>query len=79
MPHGGSFRPTKEELPTLFAMNEIMGVSDGVEARFGTLTRGWERFKPWRTIEGDEEAGSSASQLQVAVGAHAGLLPEPGR
>ena len=67
MPHGGSFRPTKEELPTLFAMNEIMGVSDGVEARFGTLTGGWEWFKPWRTIEGDEEAGASASQLQVAV------------
>ena len=57
----------KAELPTLFAMNEIMGVSDGVEARFGTLTGGWEWFKPWRTIEGDQEAGASASQLQVAV------------
>ena len=57
----------KAELPTLFAMNEIMGVSDGVEARFGTLTGGWEWFKPWRTIDGDEKAGASASQLQVAV------------
>ena len=57
----------KAELPTLFAMNEIMGVSDGVEARFGTLTGGWEWFKPWRTIAGDKEAEASASQLQVAV------------
>ena len=57
----------KAELPTLFAMNEIMGVSDGVEARFGTLTGGWEWFKPWRTIAGDEEAQASASQLQVAI------------
>ena len=57
----------KAELPALFAMNEIMGVSDGVEARFGTLTGGWEWFKPWRTIDGDEKAGASASQLQVAV------------
>ena len=57
----------KDELPALFAMNEIMGVSDGMEARFGTLTGGWEWFKPWRTIDGDEKAGASASQLQVAV------------
>ena len=57
----------KAELPTLFAMNEIMGVSDGVEARFGTLTGGWEWFKPWRTIAGDKEAEATTSQLQVAV------------
>ena len=57
----------KTELPTLFAMNELMGVSDGVEARFGTLTGGWEWFKPWRTVAKDGEAKSSAPQLQVAI------------
>ena len=57
----------KAELPTLFAMNELMGVSDGVEARFGTLTGGWEWFKPWRAIEGDTRAEASASQLRVAI------------
>ncbi len=57
----------KAELPTLFAMNELMAVADGVEARVGTLTGGWEWFKRWRTISGEEKAASSASQLQVAI------------
>ena len=32
----------KAELPTLFAMNEALVVSDGTQARLGTLTAGWE-------------------------------------
>ena len=37
----------KSELPTLFSMNEALMVSDGNEARIGTLTSGREWFKPW--------------------------------
>jgi type I restriction enzyme, R subunit len=40
----------KAELPTLFAFNAVLVVSDGVQARIGTLTAGREWFKPWRTI-----------------------------
>ena len=43
----------KAELPTLFAMNEALVVSDGNQARVGTLTGGWEWFKPWRTVTGE--------------------------
>ena len=43
----------KSELPTLFSMNEAMIVSDGNDARMGTLTAGIEWFKPWRTISGE--------------------------
>ena len=43
----------KAELPTLFSMNAMLMVSDGVEARMGTLTAGREWFKPWRTISGE--------------------------
>ena len=57
----------KAELPSLFAMNELMTVGDGVEARVGTLTAGWEWFKRWRTISGEEKAAPSSSQLQVAI------------
>ena len=39
----------KAELPSLFAFNAAFVVSDGTEARIGTLTAGWEWFKPWRT------------------------------
>ena len=42
----------KVELPALFTMNTVLMVSDGVEARIGTLTAGREWFKPWRTISG---------------------------
>lgn len=57
----------KRELPTLFSFNEILVVSDGIEARIGTLTAGRERFKPWRTISGDALADSHISELQVLI------------
>ena len=45
----------------------MLAVSDGVEARLGTLTAGWEWFKPWRTISGEELAPVFLTQLQVAI------------
>lgn len=46
----------KNEIPSLFAFNEILLISDGVHARIGTLTANQERFMPWRTIDGEELA-----------------------
>ena len=57
----------KAELPTLFAMNAALIVSDGVEARIGTLTGGREWFKPWRTISGETLATPHLPQLQVML------------
>ena len=57
----------KEELPGLFAMNAALIVSDGVEARIGTLTSGREWFKPWRTISGETLADPHLPQLQVML------------
>ena len=57
----------KTELPSLFAMNAALMVSDGIEARIGTLTAGREGFKPWRTISGDRLADPHLSQLQVML------------
>ena len=57
----------KAELPTLFAMNTVLMVSDGVEARIGTLTAGREWFKPWRTISGETLADVLLPQLQVML------------
>ena len=55
------------ELPALFAMNTVLMVSDGVEARIGTLTAGREWFKPWRTISGETLADVLLPQLQVML------------
>ena len=57
----------KAELPSLFAMNAALMVSDGVEARIGTLTAGREWFKPWRTIPGETLADVHLPQLQVLL------------
>ena len=65
----------KAELPTLFSMNGALMVSDGTEARVGTLTSGREWFKPWRTITGETLAGPHLTELQVML---EGVF-EPGR
>ena len=57
----------QEELPVLFAMNAVLMVSDGVEARIGTLTAGREWFKPWRVISDDTLADSHMPELQVML------------
>ncbi|MCY3951859.1 MAG: type I restriction endonuclease subunit R [bacterium] len=57
----------KAELPTLFSMNELLIVSDGLAARLGALTAGREWFKPWRTISGEELAAPDLSGLQVLL------------
>ena len=57
----------KAELPALFAMNAALIVSDGLEARIGTLTAGREWFKPWRTISGESLAAATMPQLQVML------------
>jgi type I restriction enzyme, R subunit len=57
----------RAELPTLFAYNELLVISDGVEARIGTLTGGREWFKPWRTISGEQLADAHLPELQVVL------------
>ena len=57
----------KAELPSLFAMNEALIVSDGVQARIGTLTAGREWFKPWRTITGESLAETYMPELEVML------------
>ena len=44
------------QIPALFATNAALVVSDGVQARIGSLGAGKEWFKPWRTITGREDA-----------------------
>ena len=57
----------KAELPTLFAYNALLVISDGLEARIGTLTAGREWFKPWRTIHGETVAPATMPELQVMI------------
>ena len=57
----------KADLPTLFSMNELLMVSDGLHARVGTLTAGKEWFKPWKTMEDREPGAANLPELQVML------------
>jgi type I restriction enzyme R subunit len=57
----------KAQIPALFTYNELLIISDGLEARVGSLTATTERFMPWRTIEGEALAPASLPQLQVVL------------
>ncbi|MDA1277877.1 MAG: type I restriction endonuclease subunit R, partial [Verrucomicrobia bacterium] len=57
----------KSEIPTLLHYNAALVVSDGLQARVGSLTANQEWFKVWRTIEGDGEAPKTALELEVLV------------
>ena len=57
----------KQQIASLFAFNEALVVSDGVQARVGTLTADREWFLPWRTIEGEALADETLPQLQVMI------------
>ncbi len=63
----GQLQTYKNEIPSLFASNEVLIVSDGLQARVGSLTADRERFMPWRTVEGRETAAPSITELQVLL------------
>ena len=57
----------KLQLPTLMTYNACLVASDGITARVGTLTAGWDRFMPWRTVDGESIAPKGKPELDVLV------------
>lgn len=47
----------KKEIPALFRFNELLIISDGIDAEAGTISSNFERFTPWKTIDGEKEVG----------------------
>lgn len=45
----------KDEIPDLFAFNEALVISDGLNARVGSLTANKERFMAWRTVSNEHD------------------------
>ncbi len=45
----------KAEIPALFRYNELLIISDGIDAEVSTISADYERFTPWKTIDGDKE------------------------
>ncbi len=61
------FQTYKAQVPSLFTCNAVLVISDGHEARVGSLTADWERFSPWRTVDGKDVAPLSVPQLETLV------------
>ncbi|MBU6277090.1 MAG: type I restriction endonuclease subunit R [Planctomycetes bacterium] len=57
----------KEEIPTLFRFNELLVISDGLQARIGSLTANKEWFKVWRTTDGVADAPKTALELETLI------------
>jgi type I restriction enzyme, R subunit len=57
----------KLQIPSLFLHNAVAVISDGLEARLGTISADKERFMPWRTIEGETLAPVFLPQLEVLL------------
>ena len=57
----------KQEIPSLMHYNEVTVISDGLEARIGSITANQEWFKVWRTIEGEFDAPLTALELETLV------------
>ena len=57
----------KAHVPSLFVYNALLLISDGLQARVGSLTADRERFGPWRTIEGEALAPAAMPELEVML------------
>ena len=57
----------KAEVASLLHYNAALVVSDGLQARMGSVTANQEWFKVWRTIDGEGDAPKTALELEVLV------------
>src|SRR2546426_6096901 len=60
------FQTYAAQLPSLFRYDEILVISDGIEARAGTITSEQERFMQWKTIDG-EKPRKGLTEIEVLL------------
>ncbi|TVR78699.1 MAG: HsdR family type I site-specific deoxyribonuclease [Saprospirales bacterium] len=57
----------KAVIPSLFTYNAFTIISDGLEAKAGTLSSGMSRFMAWKSADGKEEASHLVSQMETLI------------
>ena len=57
----------KDAIPSLFTYNALVVISDGLEARAGSMSAGFSRMMAWKTADGRVEASNLVSQLEVLI------------
>ena len=61
------FETYKVQIPSFFNYNQILVISDGSDARAGTINSDWSRFQPWKTIDGKEKASDIEPQVEILL------------
>lgn len=64
----------KATIPSLFTYNGFVIVSDGLEAKAGSISAGLSRFMAWKSADGKAEASHLVSQLETLIN---GMLNKP--
>ncbi|WP_291122657.1 type I restriction endonuclease subunit R [Empedobacter sp. UBA7620] len=57
----------KAMISSLFTFNAFSVISDGLEAKAGTISAGLSRFMAWKTTDGISEASKQISQLETLI------------
>ena len=61
------FQTYKQAIPSLFAYNGFMVISDGLDAKSGSLSAGFSRFMAWKSSDGKIEASPLIGQLETLI------------
>lgn len=57
----------KTIIPSLFTYNGFVIISDGLEARAGSVSAGFSRYMAWKSVDGVAEASPIISQLETLI------------
>lgn len=57
----------KETIPQLFTYNCIIAISDGLEAKAGSISSGYTHFMAWKSVDGKSEASNLIGQLEILI------------
>lgn len=57
----------KKDIPDIFKYNQVLVVSDLMDARHGTISSSWEWFSKWKGIESEDEKHESEFPLEILV------------
>ena len=53
----------KKEIPQVFWYNAFIVVSNGTDAKFGTITSKWEHFSDWKKIDDENDKGIISADI----------------
>ncbi len=57
----------KETIPGMFTYNGFIVISDGLEAKAGSISAGYSHFMAWKSIDGAKDESRLTSQLETLI------------